>query len=125
MSHKGRPPKPCELKPLEDIDLMWVVGLLEGEGSFYVASHGGQLRPKVVCNMTDEDVISRLHITTGIGSVSVYKYKRPNCKDAYHWQVAAVQDVLALCKLVRPHMGKRRQGQIDNVLSRLKELGHE
>lgn len=40
-------------------DLAWVAGILEGEGCFINAEQRGRLYPRVIVEMTDEDVVQR------------------------------------------------------------------
>ena len=58
---------------MDTIALAWVAGLLEGEGAFVLAWHKSSAGPypevRVQCNMTDEDVIRKLHASTGVGAV--------------------------------------------------------
>jgi hypothetical protein len=45
-------------------DIAWLAGIIEGEGTFGRKGHpAGQVRVQ----MTDEDVIDRLHSLTGVG----------------------------------------------------------
>ena len=41
-------------------EFFWLVGLLEGEGSFMPAPPSEPTRPRISIQMTDEDVLSRV-----------------------------------------------------------------
>lgn len=107
------------------VEVAWVAGLLEGEGTFWTKTRTrGDARyryPVVGMTMTDEDVIRRLHEVTGAGNVhGPFKppehdgYKR---KARWQWQVTAADDAVALMAAIREHMGKRRGEAIDLALS--------
>lgn len=52
----------------DPVDIAWVAGIIEGEGSIQTRSNANGLN--VVVQMTDEDVIRRLRDVTSIGRVS-------------------------------------------------------
>lgn len=45
-------------------EVAWVAGLLEGEGYFSISS-ARHRQARVVCSMTDEDVVRKLHVLAG------------------------------------------------------------
>jgi hypothetical protein len=67
--------------------------------------------------MTDEDVIRQAHDRAGVGNVNGPYTGRPGTKPFWEWRVARQHDAAALMELVRPWMGRRRQAEIDRVLS--------
>lgn len=109
---------------MNDFDLGWLVGILEGEGAF-VASPDKR-RPstvavKIQVEMTDKDMIERLHSLLPHGRVweSNYPSKRkafPNAKDSWRWAISRKDTVKELTTLIYPHMSTRRQAQLDKVL---------
>lgn len=112
---------------LEEKDLYWVAGLLEGEGSFNISkqtSHGRHYQyARVMCNMSDEDVIRKLHRVTGLGTLGgPYKApgkKRQHWNPMWRWTVAAQKEVGVVLNAVYPLMGDRRQKQIRDVLTQV------
>lgn len=99
-----------------EIEIAWLAGLLEGEGSF-LALHrkrDGAIHPRISMTMTDKDIIDRVRALMG-GSVT--EVRRPNKKVAWSWTVQAFADAEHWLPLLYPHMGERRRQQIDVVLN--------
>lgn len=94
-------------------EVAWVAGLLEGEGSFMVQKKGSLC---VSCSMTDEDVVRKLHELTGMGSVITDKL-RIGRRQVYTWRIANRSKVVELITYLRPYMGSRRGGRIDEMLA--------
>ena len=93
-------------------DLMWFVGLFEGEGCF-VFSKGKPQR--LAISMTDKDVIDRVQTLAG-GSVFPLKMRKPHWKQAWIW-VLKGQESLELTKLMLPHLGARRRARGEEYFS--------
>lgn len=105
--------KPCALLPMSPTVVGWVAGLLEGEGSFIVTK--GRGLPRVQMQSTDNDVIARLREVLGRGYVTNVGI-RGTRKQVWGYSLAGLYDVESLLLQIRPLMGARRKGQIDNVL---------
>jgi hypothetical protein len=107
-------------------DLLWVAGLLEGEGCFLLhrdrQSWGGHkyvyYRPRVICAMTDRDVIERLQRVTGMGRIAIGRATAPGHKPYWRWTVSRDGDAIRLMKALYPHMGERRRAKIDEILAK-------
>lgn len=109
---------------LIDLDLGWVVGILEGEGAFVVSSD--KRRPttknvKIQVESTDKFVIDKLYSLLG-GRIweSNYpaKYRAfPNAKPSWRWCVSSKQECRVLAELIISHMSPRRQEQLNLILS--------
>jgi hypothetical protein len=112
-SYRAEPQKALSLN-LSDVDCAWIAGILEGEGHFRLAAQRDRKHPGVACEMTDEDVISKIHILTGMGHVSCRE--RGGRKRLYLWRVTKRVDVVSLLKRIRPYMGERRGARIDELL---------
>lgn len=109
------------MREITDIELGWLAGILEGEGSFVVVKgKDGYTRFQVVVQMTDEDVINELHRLTGLGTINgPYQRKgRETHKSLWRWQVCYKADIEALCLQILPYMHERRRLQIHRLLSK-------
>jgi hypothetical protein len=111
-------------------NLMWVAGLLEGEGSFgpYIGKSGtnkGQVRLRISCAMTDEDVIRKLHAITGFGSIRGPIQSSPSpkrllagetgeYKPIWVWESKNQEEVYEFELEIFAFMGERRKSQILN-----------
>ena len=100
----------------------WLAGLLEGEGYFVIKSFlkGDKTYryANVGVQMTDLDVLEKVHDFTGVGHVRPVKNGEGHLgiKQVYQWYVSKHQDALDLMKTVRPLMGERRGERIDAIL---------
>lgn len=112
--------------------LLWLAGLLEGEGSFvmgqdtYIKVDGTRSwRYKVYLKMTDLDTVLRAQTVAGVGSVTeASTSKKPkHHKRAWHLQVQANQEALDLMRRVLPFMGERRSIRIREILEHGKTEG--
>ena len=111
---------------MSDIELGWLAGILEGEGSFgaYVRSD----RPKSVVLqvrvvMVDVDVVERLRDVTEIGTIRFQESRRPSEQPTCHWSVHRKSDVLDLLTAILPLMGARRRERIEACIEMAKEVG--
>lgn len=91
-------------------DVLWLAGLLEGEGSFDL--HRGRY-PRVRVAMTDRDVVGRAATLMGCGvrlSIRPAPYRA-----MWHAEVSGARAVEVM-RSILPHMGARRSGRIAQVL---------
>lgn len=99
-------------------EIAWLAGLFEGEGC---VSFHGKNEVHLVINMTDQDVMERVHKLTGfVGSFRFYESKNPNHKDTWNWAVGERDQVIMLITLLLPWMGERRSRKMKAALERLK-----
>ena len=106
------------MRPLTEIEVAWLAGLLEGEGSF---SEKRPHRPRITMEMTDEDVVCRAHALTGVGHVYKTSQRRIHHQPAWQWSCIRIADVIDVMMAVRPYMGNRRTAKIDWLLDRYYE----
>ncbi|MBL8187237.1 MAG: hypothetical protein JNK38_04475 [Acidobacteria bacterium] len=97
-------------------DLMWLAGLLEGEGSFLKAPPSNPNCPRVSLEMTDKDIVERAALLMG-GKVVRRILKSSAWKPAYRVIVKGSRAV-TLMRLLYPEMGARRRSQIDAALEK-------
>jgi hypothetical protein len=107
----GPPVTPRDVRP---IDVAWLAGILEGEGSFI--SKG---RPRIQVAMTDQDIIARLSELTGVGRVYAVSRQKPHHKDAWLWTVNRPAHLEHIIRLVLPWLGQRRALAAKDVLRKI------
>lgn len=103
---------------MEQYELGWTVGFLEGEGWF--GSHKGRKRrdgtqrhtPRISCGNTDLAALERLQRNFG-GYIYEMKPHVSRKKQAWIWHLSSAEQVLAAMNLMRPLLSERRQAQID------------
>jgi len=91
-------------------DVIWLAGLLEGEGSFDL--HRGKY-PRVRVGMTDRDVIGRA--ATLVGSSVRLSLKQKPYTSTWHAEVTGPK-ATEVMRAILPHMGARRSGRIAEIL---------
>jgi Homeodomain-like domain-containing protein len=96
-------------------EFFWLAGLLEGEGSFGRGPSSQPNLPHISVQMTDEDVIQRV---SSIWGVRYFKHSPPvaHYKPCFAAKIRGEKAVEWMIRL-RPHMGTRRQSQIDKAVS--------
>ena len=94
-------------------DTGWVVGILEGEGSFTqkMPTH----YPIVSMGITDQDIAERLASLIGARVYGPYISKLGH-KSTFQ-VVLQGKEAATVMKLVSPHMGQRRQARIKEILN--------
>lgn len=102
-----------EMTENQNAELLWLAGLLEGEGWFSVDAHGS--RAHMGMTSTDVDVLERAARILDV-RVRSRAVRRPNAKPQYQIAITGYRAVPWLVAL-RPLMGTRRQQQIEKCLA--------
>ncbi len=97
---------------MNDVDIAWVAGLLEGEGSFLFKKSGEA--PLVSCHMTDLDVLEKLQNLCG-GKIYTVSKRKDHWKQSWVWYVSHA-NAARLMKDVLPYMASRRSQKIKCLL---------
>ena len=107
------------------IQVAWAAGILEGEGCFSIfvrksAKHDHKSLA-IHCEMTDEDVIRKLHAVFNVGTVlerlnTSGRVDRRVRKKTWIWSVQNHEGIHKVCTAVLPHMGSRRKEKIKELL---------
>lgn len=93
-------------------DLIWLAGLLEGEGSFDL--HRGRY-PRIRVGMTDRDVVGRA--ASLMGSRIRMSLSTVGHKATFHAEISGVRAEVIMREIL-PYMGARRSSKIGEVLGR-------
>jgi hypothetical protein len=102
---------------MTDLELAWLAGLLEDEGSFVVQEVDGRPKLSIQCGMTDPDVVERVARVAAVGRVYGPYARIEREKPITCWVVRARADVVALASKLHPHMGTRRRAELDRLLA--------
>src|SRR5690242_6876384 len=100
---------------LSIMELHWLAGLLEGEGTFMTGPPSSSRAPILAVNMTDEDVMARLGRIFD-RKVQVVRARNVRWRTSYQLRVRG-GDAVRWMRLLRPLMGSRRQAQIDRAVA--------
>lgn len=102
-----------------DVQLAWLAGLLEGEGSFNIACK--KYPVGISLSMTDKDIIETVAKWWGVS------YNSPKARQDHHKQVYKCslrgQPAVDLMKLLLPYMGSRRSSKIVEAIASHKPKG--
>src|SRR6202012_5290481 len=96
-------------------DFFWLVGLLEGEGSFMHGPPSTPNQPRLVLHMTDLDIVERAARLMGTRCVP-RKHSNPRWKPTFATMLRG-RRAARLMQEMYPHLGSRRRAQIDRALS--------
>lgn len=94
-----------------DFELGWIVGILEGEGTFDAVK---KKYPRVRLEMTDKDSVVRMGELLGITREPRYR-KRGDKKPTWTLSICGNQAKLLMLD-VFPHMSERRRSKIQEVM---------
>ena len=106
---------------LSSINIAWLAGLLEGEGSFYASKRS--TTPVIFLGMTDRDVVARAHALLGAAATvsTIHQHKRlahhGARKPMYRFEInggAAASWMMTLY----PFLGERRRARVQALLQR-------
>lgn len=95
---------------MTDADLMWLVGILEGEGCFDAQRHK---YPRIRLGMKDRDVVGR--VATLMGTRVRVSLKPAPFAPMFHTECQG-ERAAELMRLIFPHMGARRSSKIAEIL---------
>lgn len=121
---------------MSELQYAWAAGVLEGEGCFSIfqrkTAKWDHKSLAIHCEMTDEDVIRKLHSVFDVGTVNIRENTkgrtdfRPR-KKTWIWSVQNHVGIEKVCQYVLPYMGERRSAKIKELLEyveRKASLGH-
>ena len=110
-------PPTADIQNISPLDAMWLVGLLEGDGTFVCDSMNGRARPRprIALQMTDEDTVRRVAALLGSnvwGPRDKVKGRKPVWACAVTGQKAA-----EWMRILLPYFSSRRQERICRILA--------
>lgn len=100
----------AERETLSHEDLIWLAGLLEGEGTFDL--HRGKY-PRIRVGMTDRDVVGRA--ASLMGSRIRMTLSTVGHKATFHTEISGARAAAIMHELL-PYMGARRSSRIGGIL---------
>lgn len=100
---------------MEELEFHWLVGVLEGEGTFLRGAPSKPGTPILRVSMTDRDVVE--HVAKSFGRAVVrLRRRKPHHKLPYATTIKGAP-AAQLMYAVRPFLGKTRGLQIDRAIS--------
>ena len=108
------------VKSLDFFELGWIVGFLEGEGSFMLTKTAKYPAPLVVAVQVEIEPVLKLYNWFG-GALNHRERKDPNHNDIWRWQIYG-QKAAFVMRLVEPYMTAKRQKAIARALDAYKPI---
>jgi hypothetical protein len=99
---------------MKEVDLNWLAGLLEGEGSFLKAPPSSPNCPRISLEMADKDVVEKAASLMGGRAVRI-NLKNKLWRQTYRVIIKGSRAVV-LMRALYEKMGTRRRSQIDAAL---------
>lgn len=100
---------------MTSVELSWLAGIVEGEGTFSRPGRTGQVR--VI--MTDHDVVRRLAAVTGLGVIRERPRRQAHYRIAWDWHVVRQASVKFLACALAPLLLDRRRAAVGELLAGL------
>ncbi|MEV3895305.1 LAGLIDADG family homing endonuclease [Streptomyces anulatus] len=94
------------------VEAAWVAGLFEGEGCITWTSKG---QAGLAVTSTDYDVIERLALLVGLGSVVAKSPRTEERKPYWIWKVGSQEDFLSVAEQIEPFLLSRRSARLREV----------
>ena len=102
---------------LSDIEVAWLAGIFEGEGSIYM---GARSQRTTTIVMVDEDVIHRVQkLFPAPRGIWRQEGRYEGWQPTFRWRLSRTTDVTTFLTLILPHMGLRCSAKIKEVLLNL------
>jgi hypothetical protein len=99
---------------LTDVEIAWLAGLFEGEGSCGFYDRG----MAVYIGMTDRDVIERVQkLFPGPQGIRVRNRVTAGTKPLWEWRIRRRELVAEFLCLILPHLGQRRSEQARKLIA--------
>lgn len=96
------------------VDIAWVAGLLEGEGTFGVSNSNS---PFFAIQMNDKDVLVKAQLIINAKLYGPYRHKRGDKLDTPHYRLALYGiPAISWMMTVYVFMGERRQKKINSIV---------
>ena len=101
---------------MNENEKFWLVGLLEGEGSFLKGPPSSPKMAQVTISMTDKDIIEKVSNLLGANYYTSNRGKDKGWKTTYIVTVRG-KTAVNLMNEIKPLMGERRKQQIEKAIS--------
>lgn len=102
-------------------DILWLAGLLEGEGCFSLTNLKairGLGTPKVSLNMSDLDVVEKANELMGAKTIHTKLPRKSHWSTTYEINIYG-KPALRIMADILPYMGKRRSARIMDIIDHM------
>jgi hypothetical protein len=102
--------EPCPVAKLTEIECAYIAGLIDGEGSLFIAKHAGGLHPAISISMTSRDVLAWLGDLLGAALCQVER-KNDGWRDQFSVRIHGQKAVNLATRMV-PYLRVKREQAI-------------
>ena len=99
---------------MREIDIGWLAGLLEGEGSFFLSKAGACIL-SIGMHPRDIELLERIITIFKVGHING---PYSNGKVVF-WKCTKKQDIKQILEMIYPLLGSRRKMQADKLLAKI------
>jgi len=86
-----------------ELDPWYVVGLIDGEGGFYVGSNPSQVRLRLTIDNVDHDIIKAIRKFFGFGYITIKRQDGQKYLPCSQYRVSKYQDIEKLIAFLDEH----------------------
>lgn len=108
------------MQRLEETQIAYLAGLIDGEGSFGIYTYGGQTRFTIRIVLTERDGFVLDHVHSLLGGYRQHRKKQNSWKSHWleqeEWGARRLEDSLRIAKLLLPHLILKKQVCEDFIL---------
>lgn len=96
------------------IEIIWLAGLLDGEGSFVFQGQEPYKTPAIQLEMTDKDIVERAARIMG-APIGQFRKRAEHHKGTYRTELSGIR-IKEVANAILPYMGERRSARIKELL---------
>lgn len=87
----------------------WLAGLFDGEGTIFNSRRStGGFNPRLAVGICNEEIILRIQLMTGCGSINLRKGRKANHSDCWVW-VCNGANAISILKQIQPWLIVKRE----------------
>jgi len=106
------------------MDINYIAGFFDGEGTVGIYGKGTKLRARISISQTDENVLTLIKLHFGYGNVYKVGRTKDNWKDAWVYAIQDTNDVVDFLTKITPFLIVKKDIALD-VLFKALERGSE
>jgi len=112
------------LKMATDIEIGWLAGIIDGEGSVSMDPRNGSRYPRISVPSTDIAILEKCQKITGYGSITP-RHSRRSIKHSptWQWRISGSRQVLDVLCLLHEHLTcPRKKARASFIIRHIDEL---
>lgn len=116
-------PAPGSTKPMNEVEIAWLAGIIDGEGWFDCMEKEGRIPAvRIGVESIDLDLLQQCHSFSGMGIVSGPRFRGEDRKPIWTWRVGKRRDVFRLLLAIAPLLSNRRRARILEIVNKYQHV---